>query len=407
VKDGQTVFAKGYGTKRTGTKDPVDADTPFSIGSVTKQLTCAAVGLLADDGKLSFDDNVAKWYPALTRANEITLDDLGSHRAGYRDYYPMDYKDSRLAAAIAPDALVTTHAGTALDFEPRTRVSYSNTGFVLLGRVVERVSGIAFDKFLAERIFAPLGMRARVGAPPDAASGHYAFLLGPVEPTVPEAAGWEVGAFGVYASANDLARWDLAFSTGKILSDASRERLASPRPLKDGRTSWYGCGLGIRWLNNERVLQHTGAVEGFFAFNAFVPRTRSAAILLVNDARFDVGDLHGKLVGLLVDRAVEAPAVDGPSPEVVVAQLIGELQRGTLDRSRLGADLDAYFDAARLAAAKTRLVALGTPKVHLVRKWERGAMEATELELEFPAKKLTAVMFRDPTGKIHQLTLAP
>ena len=407
VKNGETVLAKGYGTKRTGTVAPIDADTPFAIGSVTKQLTCAAVGLLADEGKLSFDDAIATWYPALTSAKTITLDDLGSHRAGYRDYYPMDYKDSRLAAAIAPDDLIAKYAGMALDFEPRTRSSYSNTGYVALGRVVERVSGLAFDKFLADRIFTPLGMRARVGASPEAASGHAAFLLGPVEPTVPEAAGWEVGAFGVYASANDLARWDLAFSTGKILSPASRERLASPRTFSDGRTNWYGCGLGIRWMNGERVLNHSGAVEGFFAYNAFVPRTRSAAILLVNDARFEVADLHGKLLALLVDRGADAPVIPGPSPEVVVATLIAQLQTGTLDRSQLGDDLNAYFTDAQLAAAKTRLAALGTPKVHFVAKRERGAMEVTELELEFPRTTITATMFRAPTGKVHQLNLVP
>jgi CubicO group peptidase (beta-lactamase class C family) len=250
-------------------------------------------------------------------------------------------------------------------------------------------------------------MRAQLGAPANAATGHVAFLLGPVQPSEPEAMGWEVGAFGVFASANDLARWDLAFSTGKILSAASRTRLASPRMLRDGRTSWYGCGLGMRWMGGEQVLQHTGAVEGYFTYNAFIPRTRSAVILLVNDARRDVADLHAKLLSLLVDRAGDAPAIPGPPAEQVVASMIAELQRGTIDRSRLGEDLAAYFDDRRLAEAKLRLAKLGTPKVHLVARWERGNMEATELELEFPDKTITARMFRASTGKVHQLNLTP
>ena len=90
VRDGTTVLAKGYGVARTGTETPVDARTPFAIGSVTKQFTCALVAMLADDGRLAMTDPVARWYPDATRATDITLADLGGHTSGYRDYYPLD-----------------------------------------------------------------------------------------------------------------------------------------------------------------------------------------------------------------------------------------------------------------------------------------------------------------------------
>ncbi|MEO8706212.1 MAG: serine hydrolase domain-containing protein, partial [Kofleriaceae bacterium] len=213
VHEGATVLAKGYGTRSAGAAEPVTPDTPFAIGSVSKQLTCAAANLLADDGKLGFEDKVAKYYPELVRAADISLDDLGAHFSGYRDYYPLDYMDARMAAPIAPDDLLAKYAGMPLDFEPRSRWSYSNTGFVLLGRVVEKVSGLAFGTFLEQRIFQPLEMtHTRFGPPPTAAAGHTAFLVGPVVRAAAEADGWAIGAFGVYSTANDLARWDLAFS---------------------------------------------------------------------------------------------------------------------------------------------------------------------------------------------------
>ncbi|MBA2539238.1 MAG: beta-lactamase family protein, partial [Deltaproteobacteria bacterium] len=199
VHEGATVFAKGYGTRTVGKQEPIDQDTPFHVGSVGKQITCGAVMLLAEDGKLKLTDPVAKYYPQLVRANDITLDDLGAHMSGYRDFYPLDYMDARMSKAIEPDELIARYAGLPLDYEPRARSSYSNTGYAILGRVAERVSGMPLAQLLQQRIFKPLGMThsAYGTVPPGAATGHDSFLLGPREARAPEAAGWAIGAFGV------------------------------------------------------------------------------------------------------------------------------------------------------------------------------------------------------------------
>lgn len=403
VRDGQTVLARGYGTRVAGQQAAVTVDTPFAIGSVTKQLTCAAAYLLADQGKLALTDPVARWYPQLPRAAEVTLADLGAHVAGYRDYYPLDYRDARMAAAIAPDALIAEY-GAHQDFAPRARLSYSNTGYVVLGRVIEKVSGMGFGAFLAANVFQPLGMaHSAFGAPPaGAAEGHTALLRGPVERAVPEADGWALGAFGVYASAADLARWDVAFASGAILSEAARRALASPTPLSDGRTAEYSCGLGVRRRGGELVLGHAGAVEGFFAFNAIIPRTRSAVVLLVNDARRDVGDLHDLLVDRLLQRPADVPAVAGATPEEAARAVFEQLQRGQLDRARLGADLNGVLDARRLAEVAPRMRALGTPKITLRSRSERGGLEVTRLDFELATQTLEVVMFREPGGTIRQ-----
>src|SRR6478609_3818294 len=158
VRDGKVVLAKGYGKRSLAPEEPVETGTMFAAGSVTKQFTAACVLLLAEQGKLSVRDPVARWYPELTRAKEITLYDLMTHASGYTDYYPLDFVDRRMEKAIDPDQLLKEYAGTKLDFEPGRRWSYSNTGFVLLGRIVEKVSGKPFGEFLAERILKPLGM---------------------------------------------------------------------------------------------------------------------------------------------------------------------------------------------------------------------------------------------------------
>jgi len=148
LRQGKIVLAKGYGKKSLATATAVAPETPFAVGSITKQFTCACVLLLAEDGKLSIHDKVAKYYPDLTRAKDITLYDLMTHVSGYPDYYPLDFVDRRMEKAIAPDDLLREYAGGRLDFEPGTRWSYSNTSYILLGRVVEKVAGEPFGRFL-------------------------------------------------------------------------------------------------------------------------------------------------------------------------------------------------------------------------------------------------------------------
>jgi D-alanyl-D-alanine carboxypeptidase len=409
VRDGETIISRGFGRRRLGSETPVDADTPFAIGSVSKQLTCAAVLSLVDDGKLAMTDRVAKYYPKLTRAADLTLDDLGANISGYRDYYPMDYTDARMRAPIEPDALLAQYAGMPLDFEPRARSSYSNTNFVLLGRIAERVSGMTLPKLLETKIFAPLGMsRSRSTPGTDAATGHFSFLLEDVEIEPVEASGWLLGAADVYSTANDLARWDLALAEGKILSEAGRAALIAPHRLSDGRIVNYGCGLGTSVRNREQVLGHTGAIAGFFAYNAVVPRTRSAVVLLSNDARINLSDVHDKIVGLVVDTPAEVPKIDGPAAEVVARQIFEQLQRGKVDRDLLGEDLAGYFNDVHVAKAAPRLRALGEPtKIKVGRRNERGGWEVSRFEFVFAKRSIDATMFRSPDGKIRQFQLSP
>ena len=149
VREGKLIFAKGYGKRSLEDGVPVEPDTPFAIGLVTKQFTCASVLLLAEEGKLSVNDKVAKYYPSLTKAGEVSLHDLMTHTAGYPDYYPLDFVDRRMKAPVSESSLLAEYAGAA-DFEPRTRWSYSNTGYVLLGSIVAKASGMPFGRFAAK-----------------------------------------------------------------------------------------------------------------------------------------------------------------------------------------------------------------------------------------------------------------
>jgi CubicO group peptidase (beta-lactamase class C family) len=194
VRDGQVVLARGYGKRSLAAAAPVTAETRFAIGSVSKQLTAAGVLLLQEDGKLSVRDPVAKYLPDLTAARDVTLYDLLTHVSGYPDYYPLDFVDRRMQAATTPDEILRRYAMGPVDFAPGARWSYSNTNYVILGRIVEKVSGEPLDRFLTRRILEPLGMTHTSFGPPagvaDVATGYVTFALGPPEVAVPEGPGW-------------------------------------------------------------------------------------------------------------------------------------------------------------------------------------------------------------------------
>src|SRR5947209_15665446 len=174
----------GYGVRDVSTKNPVTPQTMFAIGSVTKQFTCSALMLLVEQHKLSLTDPVSKWFPNLTRAKDITLRDLGGHLSGYRDYYPLDFVDREMQRDETADQIITEYATRPLDFEPRSRYSYSNTGFLILGRVIEKASGQPFQQFVGQSIFKPLALnrtqydpKMETGAAADMARGHTSFAL--------------------------------------------------------------------------------------------------------------------------------------------------------------------------------------------------------------------------------------
>lgn len=409
VKDGQTVLARNYGAQKKGGEAVADG-TSFAIGSITKQFVCAAALALEQDKKLSLDDKVAKYFPKLTRANDITLDDLGSHLSGYPDFYPLDFLDRRMKQAIEPDALLEKYGTVALDFEPRARWSYSNTGFIVLGRVIETVAKEPLAAFLEKRIFTPAGMQHGSFEPaddtPGLAQGHAHFALADAEPIQREAAHWIHAAGGIYASADDLVRWDLALVDGKVLGAEALARLTTSRKTSDGRSTDYGCGIGVRHQGGELVWSHSGAVSGFLAYNTVVPRTRSAVVLLVNTEGGSTGELHSEILGLLLAPPQNVPKVSGPPAAEVARVLFEQLQSGKLDRTRIGEELSIYYDEARLAEAGPRLRALGQPtRVEAGKPRERGGMEVTTVEIVFASRTVKAMLYRTPDGIVQEFLL--
>jgi D-alanyl-D-alanine carboxypeptidase len=409
MQNGKVILAKGYGARDLATKDPVTPRTMFAIGSVTKQFTCSALMMLAEQKRLSLADRVARYFPTLTRAKDITLLDLGGHLSGYRDYYPLDFVDREMQKPASADQIITEYATRPLDFEPRSHYSYSNTGFLILGRVIEKVSGESFGTFIGKRIFAPLKLSRTAYDPPtptsaaDMARGYTSFALADPIPADPEASGWTGSAGAIWSTPTDLLTWDLSLLDHTLISANSYGVLTTAQRLTDGRSSGYGCGESVNDRGLAVVLSHGGATSGFVAQNTVIPATRSAVVLLSNTDFSPIGALNQELVAKVMPRSPDVPVISGAPALDAARKFLLDLEKGIVDRATLGSDFSSFLTADKVAAGRKALNAMGAiTKIRIVSTRERGGMEVATVQFDVGSTSAGGLMYRTPDGKVQE-----
>lgn len=272
-RDGKIVKATGYGLASLELDVPVTPETIFQTGSVGKQFTSMAVMMLVEQGKIGLDDKLTKFIPESPTAwREVTVRNLLTHTSGIADYggeegtmgkgvidFRKDYTEEELIQAFLK---------MPMDFSPGEKWSYSNTGYVLLGIVIHRVTGEFYGDFLQERIFRPLGMTStRIISEADIVphrSSGYRLVKGEwknqewVSPSLNTTAD---GA--LYTSVLDLAKWDAALYARKLIMPSSYMEMWTPVKLNDGKTYPYGFGWDVETANGRHIVAHDGAWQGF------------------------------------------------------------------------------------------------------------------------------------------------
>lgn len=413
MQNGQVLLAKSYGTRDIASKSPVTPKTMFAIGSVTKQFTCSAIMMLAEEHKVSLSDPVSKYFPNLTRAKDITLLDLGGHLSGYHDYYPLDFVDREMQKPATPDQIIAEYATKTLDFEPRSHYSYSNTGFLILGRVVEKTSGESFGAFLSKRIFTPLHLQRtqyEPGSPTpaaDMATGYTSFGLSEPLGAEPEGKGWAGPAGAIWSTPSDLMTWDLALLEKRLISPSSYAAMTTAQRLSDGRASGYGCGESVNDRGPALVLSHGGAVSGFVAQNTVIPATKSAVVVLSNTDFSPIGELNAELVRRMLPPNPDVPQVTGMAPLEAAQKFLAGLERGAVDRASLGDDFNQFLSADKIAAGRKALNALGTiTNVKLENRRERGGMEVATVSFKVGSTNAVGLMYRTPDGRIQEFLIS-
>ena len=404
VLDGKPAYAKAFGKADLASGRAADTNTRYAVGSVSKQFTAAALLLLQEEGKLSLDDTVAKYFPNFTRAREITIRQLLSHTSGYEDYAPQDYLIPEWTRPISPMGVLERWATKPLNFEPGTKWQYSNTNYVLAGQIFEKASGQGLVDFLKARIFGPLGMASAGDWPPANASDATAYTryaLGPPRPVGREAAGWYFAAGELAMTPSDLAKWDTAFLEHRILSERSYEEFTREVRLNNGDYTHYALGLSLGDLNGVPSISHGGEVSGFLSSNAVYPTRRAAVVVLSNeDGVTLVSGLARQIATLtLLPERTEPSEKDTARVEAVLAGL----QKGRIDRALFTANANSYFSTTALADCAKSLGALGKlKKVTASGENLRGGMTHRTYRAEFAKKTVTLNIYLLPDGKFEQ-----
>ncbi len=410
VKNGQIAYVKAYGLARLEPRTPATPEMRYSIGSISKQFTAAALLLLQEQGKLSLDDKVAKYIPDLTRANEVTIRQLLSHTSGYQDYWPQDYVMPMMLQPVTAQKILDTWARKPLDFEPGTKWQYSNTNYVIAGVIAEKVARMPLLQFLSEQVFTPLGMKsvantdeAKLGA--DDPAGYLRYALGPLRPAPKEGKGWLFAAGELAMPAQDLARWDIAVMEQKLLKPASYHEFATEVLLKNGLGTGYGLGVDVGTVAGRRALSHGGEVSGFTSENIVLPDERAAVVVLTNqDAAGAAGDIASGIAPLLL--TTDDPAT--PQKLEQARKIFAGLQQGTVERALFTDNANSYFSEPALKDFAASLAPLGTPQEFTqTRQALRGGMTLRVYRIKFAQQTLRAWSYEMPDGKLEQYQIAP
>jgi len=403
VQGGAITYLQAYGDGRIEPHAPALPSMRYSIGSISKQFTAAAVLLLAEQGKLSLDDPVSRFVPNLSRGNEVTIRELLSHTSGYQDYWPQDYVPPFMLQAITADKILDQWARKPLDFDPGTDWQYSNTNFGIAGLIVEKASGKPLLQFLSEHVFTPLGMKSVMNIDQNRltetdATGYLRYALGPPRLAPKEGKGWLFAAGELAMPAEDLAKWDISMINQSVLRPASYAQMEKEVVLKNGLGTRYGLGVDVRQESGQRAIEHGGEVSGFTAHNLVFPDAHIAVVVLVNEDSVDAsGDIARKIAALLF-READAGKQEDQSREIFAA-----LQRGKINRALFTDNCNSYFTEQALKDFASSLGPLGSPmEFTQTYKQDRGGMTFRLFEVHFPQKTVEVWERIMPDGKIEQ-----
>ena len=287
ARDGKIVFQGGFGFADIEKKTPITPETRFRIGSISKQFTAAAVLRLAEQGKLSLDDTLDKYFPDFPHGGEVKLRLLLTHTSGLHSYTDKPDFIGRVKEPIEPAKLIEWFKNDPPDFAPGKGFHYNNSAYFLLGEIVAKVSGKPFGDHLQETIFEPLGMKDTGiyvnSAPPTGMARSYSFTNGKIEPALDWDMSWAGGAGALYSTVGDLFRWNEALFGGKVLNEASFKAATTPVELAadiDGMN--YGYGLMILDIKRLPAIGHGGGLNGWSTDLLRLPEQHCTVVVLTN-----------------------------------------------------------------------------------------------------------------------------
>lgn len=310
AKKGQVIYEKAFGMANLELGVPLKTDHVFRIGSVSKQFTGAAIMQLVEQGKLSLQDDLTKFIPDYpTQGKKITVEHLLTHTSGIKSYTDMaEWTPEVHRKDFTVSALIDFFKNQPMDFDPDAKWQYNNSGYILLGYIIEKVSGQTYGEYVTEHLFKPLGMK----------NSYY----GDVEPVIKNrAAGYsQAGPAGGYFNAaflsmtqpyaagsllstvEDLYTWTKALHSGKVVKPESLKKMTTPYTLPDGTNTHYGYGLQMGNLLGSPTVEHSGGIHGFLSDLVYLPNEDVCVAILTNCDCEPPSNLTARLAALVIGK---------------------------------------------------------------------------------------------------------
>jgi CubicO group peptidase (beta-lactamase class C family) len=287
VRGDDTLLFKAYGLADREANRAATPRTVYEIGSVTKQFTASAIMRLVEQGKLKLDDDIGQYVPRFPlQGHRVTIRNLLNHTSGIRNYTATPAWRPHWADDLPPDSIPGFVANDKFDFEPGTKFAYSNTGYHLLGLIIEKVTGTRYANYVSQQFFSPFGLtqtRYCDSHPTDPrmARGYSekdsVLAVAPyLSMTIPYAAG------ALCSTVGDFIAWERAFHSGRVVSAASYREMTTPPALPGGAPSSYGFGLAIGTLAGHRAITHSGGIPGFTTVQLYLPDDSVQVVVFTN-----------------------------------------------------------------------------------------------------------------------------
>ena len=387
VKGGRVLFRKAYGLANLETQTPMQPEMVFEIGSITKQFTSTAILMLAEQGKLALTDDVRTYVPQLPdKGALITIEHLLTHTSGIKDYTEDPKWPALWRQDLTPAQVLDLVKDAPLDFPPGTKWRYDNTGYTLLGMILEKASGMPYAEFIQRNIFEPLGMAHSLYGSLSAIVPHRAagYTKGEKKwenaPYLSLAQPYAAGS--LMSSVDDLALWDAAVSSERLISPASWRKAFSGYRLPDGEDTRYGFGWELGSYEGHAVIHHGGGIPGYATEVFRMPADHLYVAVLTNSDSPSIGP--DAAAARIAAEAIDRPYHD-PAAITLPTEVLDIVRRHLSDRSGEHTD-----DQPRRY-----------PHVRAANRWAEAEIFPVRLGEFFLANSFQRLSFtQDGTGKI-------
>lgn len=412
---GRIIYLHAYGVRSRKSRKPAAVNTEYEIGSITKQFTAAAILQLQEAGKLHLDDKLSAYLPTAPHASEVTLRQLLSHTSGMPEYLDAVEAAKAIEKPASFDRLMSYIAGKPLDFPPGSRWAYSNTGYMLAGRVIEVVSHESYWEYLRTHLLDRAGMThtftaAEENGLPNMAMG-YDREKGRIKParTIAASVGWAAGF--LVSTVGDLEKWNLALRSGKIVTPADYALMSTSVKTAQGDAG-YGLGLFVDSIDGQPRVGHTGGSLGFTTANEYFPRQDLQIIAFTNFVdNPEPGETIATAIFEDLNPAVAAAAMrpspgEDPAVTAETRACFAQLQAGRQDSPYLAAKLNDKMKAGLAKRLADEFKGYGRPTAFVFKGTHVDAgVTFHDYVIRFgPGSMLKFGVALDETGKIKSLS---